>query len=106
MIIDLLAIATIMVFITDISGVITHIESNIARWLEMKTVHIKLLECSLCQSWWLGLIYLLFTGSLTIVNIAIVALIAYSTTIIKEIYYIISDIITWILSIIQKILSK
>lgn len=83
---NLIGISFILAFITDISGVVYNIEELIGKWLNLKNVHIKILECSLCQMWWTGLIYLCITGNLSILYIAMVALISGFTFIWKPLY--------------------
>lgn len=78
--INLLIIQLLIVFIIDLSGIIDELEKMIAKWLKVNKVHIpKPFSCSLCSSWWCGLIYLLIMGQFTIPMIGFVALLAYLT---------------------------
>lgn len=107
MITDILLIATILVFITDISGVVKHIETAIAKWLEIRKCSITLLNCSLCQTWWVGLFYLIRTGQFTLEGIAVVALAAFFTTTIQNALWMVKDlcdnIVAWVSKNINKI---
>lgn len=70
---NLLWITLIIVFIIDISGFIDFVKDRLARWLGVKSVSIKPFDCSLCSTWWSGLIYLAVIGKFTLANIALVA---------------------------------
>lgn len=102
---NLLLIGCILVFIIDISGVVDSIKRGLS-WLITKgrivteDFSLKPFECSLCMTFWCGLLYLLVIGEFTIVKIAFVCLIAYGTKIIKSILYLLGDVL---ISIINKI---
>lgn len=91
---NILLIAIFVVCVTDISQFFNQMEEYIAKWLNLKQVHIKLLECSLCQTWWLSLIYLICTNNITLINIVIAILISCFTTQIKNVITLFQDIIT------------
>lgn len=77
---DLLIIQMVIVFIIDLSGIIDELEKMLAKWLKVSKVRIpKPFSCSLCSSWWTGLIYLIIIGQFTIPMIGYVALLAYLT---------------------------
>ena len=78
--IKLLIIQFIIVFIIDLSGVIDELEKMIAKWLKVPKVRIpKPFSCSLCSTWWIGIIYLIVMGQFTILMLGYVALLAYLT---------------------------
>lgn len=84
-ILDLLLIQCIIVFITDISGITHYIKKWIWKYLRGTTNYppsfeLHLVECSLCQTWWIGLIYLIITHNISIPMIAYVAALSYLTT--------------------------
>lgn len=106
MLLDLLYLTLIIVFITDISGVVSHIETALAKWLKVRKVSVPLLTCSLCQTWWVGLLYLLITHNVTLGGIALVALFAYLTTVFKDIIYLTKDILETIVGWVEKTISK
>lgn len=102
--IELLAIACIWVIIIDLSGFIQEIESLITGWFRTKRGRFEMpkpFSCSLCMTWWTGLIYLLITGECTVLNILAVLLIAYFTPVYKDILLILRDASTFILNKIQ-----
>lgn len=84
-ILNLLLIQVIVVFIIDISGVIHYIKQWIWKILRGTKKYpdefeLKPLSCSLCMMFWIGLIYLLITHTLTIPMIAYVTILSYTTT--------------------------
>lgn len=94
---NLLMIALVLVFIIDISGVMDHIKQLIWRWVykgqrDYRDFSLKPLDCSLCSTWWCGLIYLCFTN-LTFVNVAYVALLAFLTPVFKDVLIMVKDFI-------------
>lgn len=91
---NILLIAIFVVCVTDISQFFHQMEEYVAKWLNLKQVHIKLLECSLCQTWWLSLIYLICTNNITLINIVIAILISCFTTQIKDVITLFQDLIT------------
>lgn len=90
---NLLYIATITVLVSDNTDFFYTIENQIAKALNAKAVHIKLLECSLCQTFWLSLIYLIATNNVSIFNVMIVLLIATSTPLINNLFQLIQYIV-------------
>ena len=92
--INLLLIAFLCVFIIDFSGVIESIEAVLKKWVNNPFVHIpKPFSCSLCSTWWLGIIYLICVGGLTLVNTAYVAFLAALTPVILRSLYLIRDVL-------------
>jgi hypothetical protein len=93
--------------ITDISDFPNSVKKLISRVLtkgkiEKEGYRIHLIDCSLCQNWWCGLIYLLVTGNFTLMYIAIVALFAAFSGLIKSSILLIEDTITKIIQLIYK----
>ena len=72
-------ITFICVYIIDLSGVIDELEDIIGKWLKCKIKIPKPFSCSLCSSWWLGLLYIIIMGKFTILNIAFVAFLSFLT---------------------------
>lgn len=96
---NLLMIAVIMVLILDIADFRTTIKQIVAFFLskylkrEVKYENLKFNVCCLCAVWWLGLLYLLITGNLTLFYIMILLVIACMTPLIKDTFYLIYDFI-------------
>ena len=97
--IDLLIITLILVFIIDISGIITEIERMMQKKLQRKVVIRKPLSCSLCMTWWSGLIYILITG-FSIPMLGYVALLAFLTPIFKDMLLVIRELMQKVLNLI------
>lgn len=107
-IINLLLIQLIIVFIIDLSGVMNSVKLTLSKWLTKGKVastdyRIKPFDCSLCMTWWVGLIYLFLAHSFTLPYVAIVAGFAFLTSTSKDTLLTIKDILTWILNQINKI---
>lgn len=111
---DILCIATIAVFIIDCSGVIDAIKGAIAplltKYLGIKItpdrLRIKPFDCSLCSTFWAGVIYLLVVGAFTIPNLLYVCMCAYCTIIIKSAIELADEAISTILYMANKLLNK
>lgn len=91
MITNLILIQLIVVIIIDISGIVQSVESTIARALKLKSVSIHLIECSFCINHWVGLLYLLLTGSLSLETYCFVLILSFFTTVTKELMYCVRD---------------
>ena len=102
---NLFFIAVIVTCIVDISGFIDSIKYGIS-WLLTKgklpktNYSIKPFDCSLCMTFWTGLIYLLIIGQVTLPLLAFLLLLAISTTIIKETINLIKDLVIKLINII------
>lgn len=49
----------------------------------------KLLTCSLCQTWWLCLLYIIVTGEISLYGILLCLISAHSVGVIEELYFLI-----------------
>lgn len=107
----LLLIAFIVVFIVDISGAVESFKS-LLKWLltkgKMKDSNyiLKPVDCSLCQIFWCGLAYLLFTGNFTIPYIGFVCLLSYFSDILKSAILLVGDVIKTVYKLIYKLIDK
>lgn len=94
---DLIAIQVTLVFITDISGVVPNILKAISRALthgKVETTEIRythILKCSLCQTWWCGLLYLILTHTLSLPWVAVVGFLAYMSKHICSLYWLVDE---------------
>lgn len=107
-IINLLLLQLIIVFIIDISGAVSSFKGLLSRWLTKGTINsknyaLKPLDCSLCMTWWVGLIALLLTHSFTLPMVAVVGGLAMLTPVSADALRTIKDILTWIINQINKI---
>ena len=106
-ILTLLLIATIWTFILDLCGFAQTIDKLLYRIFYKgrafrDDARFKPFDCSLCMSWWTGLIYLILTHSFTVLNIAILLCFAWLTPLIKDLFTLIKDIIIKLVDIIYK----
>lgn len=101
--INLILLQLIIVFIIDISGFVDTMKSKLAQLLtggkfKSPDFRIRPFDCSLCATFWTGILYLLITHQFTIPLIAFVCLLAATTTITKDVYFTITDVIIKILN--------
>lgn len=93
---NLLLISLILVFIIDISGFVDTVKRLVWKWVfngkrEYQDFDLKPFTCSLCSTWWAGILYLCFTG-FSWAMVAYVALLAFLTPIFKDIMIFIKDL--------------
>ena len=109
MVIDLLLITLIIVFIIDLSGVINSIKYLISFWLTKGKItktdyRLKPLDCSLCMSFWVNLIYIICLNQVRLLNILVICILAFFTPIFKDILYLMKDIFISLINKIQNLL--
>lgn len=102
-IINLLLIQFIIVNIIDVSGFIQEMEGILSKWLHIKAHIPKPFSCSLCLTFWTGLVYLIASGEISLLYLAVLLLIASLTPVTLEAVYLIRDILLKALKIISKI---
>ena len=95
---DLLIITAIIVFVVDLSGIILVLKKKLWKTLYgiipfKEDWSLKPFDCSLCMTFWIGLIYLIITGSFTIPFIGYVCLLSFLTPVIQEILLITKDLL-------------
>lgn len=106
---DLLCISFIIVVITDISDWPSTVKKSISYILTKgkitKTEYsLHLVDCSFCQTWWAGIIYLICTSEFTFINLAIVCALAALTMETKNLILLVKDLISTIYKIIYKLI--
>lgn len=96
MIWNLILIQFICVMLVDVTGVVEDLITPIVRWLTGSKIGQigKPFSCSLCSTFWTGLIYLLCTGNFTIVNFTVVLLLACLTPVTLMLYHLAVDLFT------------
>lgn len=105
MIIDLLIIVSIIVFIIDYSGFIHELEDSIAKWMNVRKVIIpKPFSCSLCLSWWVGLIYIIVKG-FTLLDLLYLVLLCVMIPMIGNVMFLLREVGIWITNKIQKLID-
>ena len=97
MLIKLLLITLIIVFIVDISGAIDHLINPLVKHIlkipKSSRIEIPLISCSLCCTFWTGIIYIICMGEFTLLNLFFVCVCAFLTTHIKDLFILIRDIL-------------
>ena len=65
-----------------------------------------LLQCSLCQTWWLSLLYIICTGHLTLFNIVLCLVNAHLSKVYIPLWTLIENIILKIIEVINNVIWK
>lgn len=110
-IINELLITIICVLIIDQTDAMDSLKKIISRILTKGKIisteySLRPFDCSLCASWWANLIALLLSGTLSILNVAIILLFAIMTPIINDFIILIKDGLEWMINKIHSIFNK
>lgn len=105
--INVLILTTIVCFIVDVSGIVDSVKRRIWKWLfkdrEYNEFQLKPFDCSLCLSFWVGLIYIICLGQFNIPMIGYVCLMSLLSGVITKMM----KLVVIFLEVVQdKILSK
>ena len=108
---EILLLAAIVVFVVDISGFTESWRRPLTAWLKRNTSyevkHFPPFDCSLCLTFWAGLIWLAIRGAFTLPNVAFVCLAAYLTipigTTLTALRDLLLAVLNWIITKIEKI---
>lgn len=109
--INLLIITAIICFILDVSGFMQSIKRLYLKKVfklsnpDPTTLNWKPFDCSLCSTWWIGIIYLLLYKELTIINLGYVAMLALLASNISEFEQLVKDYISSFQIWLQKLIS-
>ena len=107
---NLFFISVIIVFITDITDFPDTVK-KIFSFITTKGKIVKtdfrlhLIDCSLCQIWWVCIIYLLIIKDFTLLNLVYVCLLAAFADIIKNSILLLKDILIKITQLIYKLID-
>lgn len=100
MLVELILIALFWVLVVYIAQFPTEIKRALFRWLKGKQAYVdyslKPFDCSLCLTWWTGLIWILVTG-FRFDYVVLCLGIACFTPIIKDIILLTRDFLGWII---------
>lgn len=104
----LITIATVIVI--DLTDFVDSVKRGIWKWVwkekrEYRDFSLKPFDCSLCASWWIGLLYLIISGTLTLPLVVYQLFLSYLTPIIKDVIQMIKDMCVRILDMIYTYLS-
>ena len=108
---EILLLAAIIVFVVDLSGFTERWRRPLSDWLRRKTgyaiKHFPPFDCSLCLTFWAGLIWLAVRSAFTLPNVACVCLAAYLTipigTTLTALRDLLLAVLNWIITKIEKI---
>lgn len=98
-ILNIFIISIIWVLILDLCGFARTIDKTLYKIFYpgkpfREDAHFKPWSCSLCMTWWSSLIYLIVANAFTLPYIALSLLFAWLTTIEKDVFIFIKDLIT------------
>lgn len=94
---DLFFLTTLVVFIVDLSGWTETWLGWLSRWLGHPVKSLKPFSCSLCMTWWTGIIYLLCTGRFCLPLLAYVGGLAWLSFPLSQLLIFIQEILLkWI----------
>jgi hypothetical protein len=102
---ELILITFLVVWIIDLSGIIDSIENGLGKWLKCKVNIPKPFSCSLCSTWWVGLIYLLIVGKFNLYMIAYVGLLAFLTPFFYNLLILIRDLLNKLIDLVYSTLK-
>ena len=93
---NLFLISVICVIVIDISGFVDSLKSGIKRILTKGVLSdpnysLKPIDCSFCMNFWVGLIYLLVSGTFTIWMLTYVLLLSVMTPVMRDVIYLVRD---------------
>lgn len=103
MVVNLICIAVICVIVTDILKFWDSLERPLSVIFDTKVKFGKPINCSTCQTFWLGLIYLLVWHCFTLPNLTLVLLIAVCTGVIGSLIWNILDLLGSFVNLLQKL---
>lgn len=109
--INLFILTCIIVFIIDLSGFVDEMVKRLYyKYIKVGDYHtlipkLKPFTCSLCLSFWVGLIYLLITRQFTILMIGYVCLLSFLSPIIGDILVMIKDVLNKVINLIYKLID-
>ena len=105
-IVDILLMAAIIVFVVDLSGFTQTWKGWLSKWLGVQIGDVPPFDCSLCLTFWAGLIYLLATGNFTIPLLAYVTLVAFCCSLMGELLTAVRVLLEALVRFIWKLIDK
>jgi hypothetical protein len=98
MYLNLFLICLLLVFIIDLTDFYDTVATAFVRWLThgklSKPVYVKPFRCSLCLTWWVGLVYVLVCGSFSVGALAFVGLLSFLTPVFADCLHLFKDTLT------------
>lgn len=101
MLVDLILIALFWVFVVDIAQFPTEVKKALFRWIKGKQTpyvdySLKPFDCSLCLTWWTGLIWIIVTAFRFDYVVLCLAIACFTPTV-KDIILLIRDFLGWLI---------
>lgn len=109
-ILDLILMAAIVVFIVDISGAVDSLKSGL-KWILTRgkmnnsDYRLKPIDCSVCMTFWSGIVYLLIVNEFTLPYLAFVCLLSCFSEVIKSSILLVEDVLIKIIQWIYKLMD-
>ena len=109
---NLFLLSCMVVFVIDLSGFVDEIVSRLyKKYVGAGDYHhilpkLKPFSCSLCSTFWAGIIYLLITHSFTIPYVAYVCLLAFLTPVTGDILMTIKDMLTRLINLLNELINR
>lgn len=107
---DLLLITAVVCYIIDISGITDTFKKVVWKTFakgvgDYHTLELKPFTCSLCMTFWCGIIYLLITSQFTLPYIAYVSLLSMLSSKISDIEIYVLDVCDTLIQLLYKIIN-
>lgn len=106
MYLNIFLMAIILVYGIDILGFAEEMKIKLFKFVKGKNViyrpySLRPLDCSLCLSFWIGILILIFSLKLTIINIAYVCMVSFFTPQFKDVLLTVQDFVQNIINFIR-----
>lgn len=97
-----LLIINIIVVLVHESGFISYMDDLISN--KYKFYHLPYpIKCALCTTWWLSLLYIIITGNLSLLMIAVCLLNAHLTKITQPIYRLLENLVLKLIELLNRL---
>lgn len=103
---ELAALTLVVVFVIDKSGAKDTLLRVVSVALGREVSSLRPLTCSLCSTWWLGLLWLLIRGAFSIEGVAVVAMLALMTRPMNDLLGALTDALGAIVRMIDNLTNK
>lgn len=101
----LIEIAVIVVIIIDISGFVDEVKGLIGKMLNISNVRLKPFDCSFCLTFWVSMVYLIYTNELNLTTIMFSLLLSVMTPVIEDLIYLSRDLIANLITKISNLIN-
>ena len=103
-VLELILLSLIIIFIIETSGFGNSVKYGIWKWFLFPKYPISSIPdrpffCTLCMTWWVGLIYLLIINQLTLPHIVILAVISYLTDVMDSLLRLLKDLLVKVIDL-------